>query len=72
MSLVWKDSVVQVLDNVVKNKNGKNLLYQCCPKIRFNHPTSQHILKHNNLSVQDVLQKLRKTVMMINTVRLDH
>lgn len=72
MSLIWQDSVVQVLDNVVRNKNGRKLLYQCRPAIKNRRATSQHILNHNNLTIHDVLQKLRKTVMMVHTVRLDH
>lgn len=68
MSLVWQDSVVQVLDNVVRNKNGRKLLYQCHPTIKNRRATSQHILNHNNLTIQDMLQRLKKNSQMFNIV----
>ena len=62
------DSVQQVLDNIVRNRNGKNLLYQCRPVIRTRPVVSQHITDFNNKTVGDILNKRKLHTQMLNSV----
>jgi len=62
------DSVTQVIANVVRNRNGRNLLYQCRPAITSRRAVSQHILNHHFLTIQDILQQRQKRKQMIFTV----
>lgn len=63
-----KDSVNSVLANIVRNPNGKNLLYQCRPTIYHNRAKSISRAVFDNITVNDVLQRQRTRKQMLNTV----
>jgi len=63
-----QDSTQQVIANVVRNRNGKNLLYQCRPAITSRRAVSQHISDFNNQTIGDILQQRQKRKQMIFTV----
>ena len=62
------DSVNRVLANVVKNQNGKDLLYQCHSKITNRRVVSQHVVNDNRLTVGDILNKRKQRLQMIYSV----
>lgn len=79
MSITWqnrdnrtKDSITKVVENAVRNENSKLLFNQCHPAIRDRRAQTVIKQNHDNLTVGDILQRLRKTMQMINTVRLGH
>jgi hypothetical protein len=79
MSVTWqnhdnriKDSVTKVIENVVRNDNGKDLLYQCHPAIHDRRAQTVIKQNHDNLTVGDILQRLRKTKQMTHMVLMDH
>jgi len=63
-----RDSVNKVLDNVVRDCNGKNLLYQCRPAIRNCPAKTQNRQVFDNLTVGDVLQRLKHTKQLLYMV----
>lgn len=63
-----QDSVNSVLANIVRNQNGKNLLYQCRPTISHSRAKSISRTVFDNLTINDVLQRQRTRKQMINTV----
>ena len=62
------DSVKQVLDNIVLDRNGKKLLHQCHPVIRTHPAVSQHITDFNRTTVGDITNRRKLRLAMINSV----
>jgi hypothetical protein len=68
MSLIWKDSAIKVVENTVRDENGKVLLKKCHPTISHIRAESRHITVFNQLTVGDVLQRLKYRKMLLNSV----
>jgi hypothetical protein len=62
------DSIKQVLDNIVLNHNGRELIHQCHPVIRTRPAVSQHIADFNRITVGDITNKRKQRLAMINSV----
>ena len=76
MSMSWenkpKDSVIKVLDNTIRLANGRVVLSQAHPTIFHRSAKSISRTNFDNLTVGDVLQRLRKTKQMAHMVLNNH